>query len=80
MFKVYVLKSREGKYYIGHTNNLERRLKQHKSGDSTWTRKYKDWELTYVEEYSTRAQAMKREKQIKSYKGGNALKELLAGA
>ncbi|MBN1622260.1 MAG: GIY-YIG nuclease family protein [Endomicrobiales bacterium] len=80
MFKVYVLKSKEGKYYIGQTNNLDRRLEQHRSGDSIWTRKYKDWELAYVEEYPTRAAAMKREKQIKSYKGGNALKKLIAGS
>jgi putative endonuclease len=80
LFKVYILKSKDGKCYIGQTNNLDRRLEEHKIGVSIWTRKYKDWELFYVEEYPTRAMAMKREKELKSYKGGNALKKMLSGS
>ena len=79
-FTVYILRSEEGKYYIGHTNNIERRLTEHRNGISTWSRKYKGWKLLRKEEYETRSEAMKREKYLKSFKGGNGLKSLIAGS
>ena len=42
MTVVYTLKLREGKYYVGLTNNVDRRLNEHNSGKgSAWTKKYK---------------------------------------
>lgn len=41
MFCVYVLKLESGKYYIGKTNDLEKRYQQHASKNgSVWTKKY----------------------------------------
>ncbi|AFN73884.1 GIY-YIG catalytic domain protein [Melioribacter roseus P3M-2] len=70
MYTVYVLYSRRfNKIYIGQTENLERRLSEHNNGISTYTRRYMPWEVIYTEEYSTRPEALKRERQLKSQKG-----------
>lgn len=40
--QIYILQLQEGKYYVGQTKNLEKRLKQHWNGQgSTWTQLYK---------------------------------------
>jgi putative endonuclease len=78
MYYVYILRSLEGKYYIGSTDNLQHRLSQH--NDKTfkaWTNRYNGWELIYSEEYCTRKDALIRERQIKSYKGGKSFKILV---
>ena len=65
---VYILRSlRDGKYYIGYTSNLERRLEEHNSGRQRSTRHRVPFELVYYEEYESKSEAMKRERQLKSY-------------
>ncbi len=77
---VYILRSlRDGKYYIGYTSNLERRLKEHNSGRQRSTRNRAPFELVYYEEYESKSEAMKRERQLKSYKGGEAFRRLIEG-
>ncbi len=60
-YTVYVVESEEGHTYAGMTNDLERRLREHKSGQSRYTRRGKGWEVIYREEVSTREEARKRE-------------------
>ena len=79
-YTVYILISSDSKYYIGQTNNLARRLFQHENGLSKWSKKYRGWKLRYSKEYDTRNQAVRREREIKSYKGGAAFKRLLDGS
>ena len=67
----------DNKYYIGCTNNLERRIKEHNLGYNFSTKLRFPLELVYFEEYSNSKEAFIREKKIKSYKGGNAFKKLL---
>lgn len=46
---IYVLSLEKDKYYVGMTNNLERRLNEHKTGKgSEWTKKYKMVKLLYT--------------------------------
>jgi len=80
MYTVYILKSEEGKYYIGQTNNLERRLLEHANGVSIWSRKYKGWQLVLQEGFKTRSEAMLRERRLKSFKGGNGLLRIVSGS
>ena len=55
--------------YIGVTNDLERRVKEHKSGlIPGFTKKYNCIKLVYYEEYSDINEAIDREKQIKGWK------------
>ena len=76
---VYILKSSiNNKYYIGCTNDLGRRLKDHNSGRNVSTKNGAPWIIIYYEEVKDQKEAYQREKQIKSYKGGNAFKKLLS--
>lgn len=75
---VYILKSeRDGKHYIGFTENVEARLEFHNSGLQKSTKNRIPFKLIYTEQYETKKEALKREKQIKSYKGGTAFKRLI---
>lgn len=65
------------KYYIGQTNNLERRLFYHNSGYSKSTKSGIPWKLVYQEEYESRLEAMKREKQLKSNKNKSYLEKII---
>ena len=78
MYFIYIIESLIViRYYIGSTENLEIRLSAHNSGKVKSIRAYKPWELVYTERFDTKSEAIKRERQIKSYKGGNAFKKLL---
>lgn len=79
MFYVYILKSKKtGQFYVGQTAELEKRIERHNRGGSMFTRHRGPFELVFSETYRTRREAMKREKEIKSYKGGNEFIKLLA--
>ena len=71
MFTVYVLYSREfEKIYIGFTSDIELRFKSHNElATKGWTIRYRPWIILYTEEFITKAEAMKREKQLKSGSG-----------
>ena len=64
MFIVYILRTSKNTLYIGQTNNLERRLKEHsdkKGKGSKYMRSFDSFELVYKEEFKTRSEALKRE-------------------
>jgi putative endonuclease len=71
IFYVYILEltSKNGKksFYTGYTNNLLRRLGEHKKGNGAKYVRGKKCEIKYFETHLDRATAMKRELQIKSY-------------
>ena len=70
LFFVYILKSnKDNKLYIGQTNNFEKRILRHNSGKVTATRNRRPFILVYKEEYRSRAEAIQREKYLKSLKG-----------
>ena len=78
MWHVYILKSlKDGRLYIGCTNNLQRRLGEHNKGQTHSTRLRAPFEVVHSEPYQDRSEAYQREKLLKKYKGGNALKRLL---
>ena len=78
MYYVYVLKSeKDGRLYIGQTNDLEKRLQRHNLGKVISTVKRRPLYLIYSEEYQSRREAMNRETYLKSLKGGNEFKKIL---
>ena len=80
MFTVYVLKNNiTGRHYIGSTNDFVRRISEHNRGHTRSTRQKGSWEVKYIEECKSLLEARRREKLIKSYKGGNGFKKLIAG-
>lgn len=61
-FSVYVLLNDRGKYYIGHTNNISRRIDQHNdSNRKSWASKYGPWKLIYHEICQERSEAVRKE-------------------
>ena len=80
MFTVYVLQSQTtGRMYIGQTSNLQRRLFEHLSGLSRYSRGRGPWNLILTEKYPTRAVAMAREKALKTGRGREYLKNIISG-
>ena len=76
MFFVYILKSlKDQRYYIGQTNNLDRRLKEHNKGRVKATRHRVPLILIYKEEFTNRKEATEREKFFKTHRGYNFLKK-----
>jgi putative endonuclease len=66
MFYVYVLKSiKDDKCYIGSTNDLKRRLKEHNQGLVISTKPRKPFKLIYYEAYLSEKDARKRESSLK---------------
>ncbi|MBI4057734.1 GIY-YIG nuclease family protein [Candidatus Microgenomates bacterium] len=75
---VYILKNENtGRYYIGSTNNLSRRLKQHEAGFTRTTRILGTNSLVYKEECDTIQEARAREKKLKSYKSKRYIEWLI---
>ena len=78
MFTVYAIKSLNKNYiYVGLTNDIERRLNEHNSGNNKTTKPYLPFVLIYSEEVNTRIEARKREKYLKSGIGKEFLKKLI---
>jgi len=76
MYYVYVLYSLgSGKTYTGFSNDVQRRLNEHNIIESKgFTLRYRPWVLIRSEPYSTKAEAMAREKFLKSGRGREQIK------
>ena len=80
MFWVYVLQNPAGRFYIGHTDDLQTRLANHNRTDNVggkFTRKNGPWQLIWSEPHPTRSAAMQHERQIKGMKSARWIRESL---
>jgi len=76
MFYCYVLKSlKDGKYYYGHTADLDLRLDVHNKGKVKSTKSRVPFIIHYYETFETKGEAAKRETYFKSINGYLFLKE-----
>ena len=76
MYFVYVIRSEiDGRYYVGISEDVERRVGEHNSGRTKSTKGYIPWKLVFQEEYEDRKTARKREKYLKSGYGKQWIKE-----
>ena len=65
---VYILKCANGNFYTGSTIDLERRIRQHQSGEgANYTKKHRPVVLVYYQEFPTIGEAFRREKQIQGW-------------
>jgi putative endonuclease len=79
MFFVYVLRSEKtNRLYVGFTADVTHRLGQHNSGITKSTKGRGPWVVVHQEEFATRADAMYRERQLKTGQGRAELKRILA--
>jgi len=66
-YYVYILLCKDGSYYTGYAKDLKHRVEQHKKGrGARYTRIHEAEKMVYVEKFSSRSEAMKRERRIKS--------------
>lgn len=78
---VYILKSdKDNRHYVGVTTNVVDRIKRHNEGRNLSTKPNRPWRIVYTEEFEYISEALKRGRQIKSYKGGNTFKKLINNA
>ncbi|KAA3614750.1 MAG: GIY-YIG nuclease family protein [Calditrichaeota bacterium] len=69
MYWTYVIySSRNDSFYIGHTNNLDDRIKRHNQNRNKYTSGKGPWELMFSKEFETRTEAMSFEKRLKGFK------------
>ena len=70
MYYLYILRSTDNNLYIGQTDNLDRRIDEHikqlRDG-AKFTKEHIGFKLVFQEEYQTRLEAMRREKQLKGW-------------
>ena len=64
---VYIMSSRTKTLYVGVTNNLERRVAEHRQGAAGFTSRYKIAKLVYYESSPSAQDSIQREKQIKGW-------------
>ena len=79
MYYVYVIKSlRDKKLYVGHTNDLVRRINEHNKGFVNVTKNRKPFSLIYYEASDVLQDAVNREKSLKTGFGRAYLKRRLS--
>ena len=68
MWFVYIIKCKDGSFYTGSTNDLEKRFEAHKSGKGgRYTRSHVPEKIVFFEKYDNKIVALKREREIKSW-------------
>ncbi len=68
MYFVYIIQSElDQSYYKGFTEDLLLRLKRHNNGESAYTRHKMPWHFVYIESFSSKTEALRREKALKKY-------------
>lgn len=68
-FYVYILKCKNGAYYVGHTDNIDKRMSEHHLGliDKCYTKKMRPIQLIFLQLFDTRDAAFHAERQIKGW-------------
>ncbi len=78
MFTLYILYSEKlDRFYVGYTNDLDRRMSEHNRPKKKFTDKGIPWKVVYTETYSSRKEARSREMFIKRMKSRNFITELI---
>jgi putative endonuclease len=81
MHFVYVLRSQAfNRFYVGMTEDIERRIGEHNNGKAKSTKFYAPWNLVFVEKFETRAEARRREKFLKGGSGKELIKQYFYGS
>lgn len=66
-WKMYILLCNQKTFYTGITDNINRRIEEHKKGYSPYTKQFSDIQLVHQEEFDKRFQAEYREQQVKRW-------------
>ncbi|HEX4875230.1 MAG TPA: GIY-YIG nuclease family protein [Chitinophagaceae bacterium] len=75
MFFVYVIRSeKDGRFYVGLSEDVDKRVNQHNKGMTFSTKGFRPWKLFFFESFPTRIDARKREIYLKSGSGKEFIK------
>ena len=67
-FSLYILECADGTLYVGHTDDLDERMRQHEAGKAdAYTAKRHPLKLLHVEEFETRYEALEMERKLKRW-------------
>ena len=79
LYYVYVILCKDNSFYTGYTKDLDLRMRLHMNGKAArYTRMHRPKKIVYVEEFGSRAEAMKREKWIKRLKHSQKLELIIS--
>ena len=77
-YSIYIIQSlKDGSYYVGFSTKPQLRLQRHNEGWTKSTKSKVPWKLVYTETYQSKTDAIKREKQIKSWKSHKGINRLV---
>ena len=76
-WRVYILCNLEGKFYIGISSAVHRRLVQHNEGGSKWTKQKGPWRVIWQSEILSYSDARTLENKLKRQKGGDGLYRMI---
>jgi putative endonuclease len=80
-YHLYVLQSEaSGRFYVGQTKDLEARIAYHNANYTKSLKNRGPWRLVYSERFETRGEAMRRERQIKSWKDRRLIEQLISAS
>jgi putative endonuclease len=75
-YHVYVIYSEKfDKIYIGMSTDLEKRVFAHNHLPKGWTKNFRPWVLVYSEKFEDKSNALNREKELKSHKGRDFIRQ-----
>jgi putative endonuclease len=77
IYQVYVLQNEAGKFYVGLSENVSKRLEHHNQGVSKWTRNRGPWSLVWTSDPLTLSEARRLENRLKRQKGGRGFAQLI---
>jgi putative endonuclease len=78
---LYILQSdSSGRFYVGSTDDLDRRVSEHQRGKNLATRGRGPWKLVHYEKFDTLSEARRRESEIKRWKSAKLIQALIAGS
>ena len=76
----YILESQmNGRYYVGSCEDVAVRLKRHNDGATPSTKPYRPWCVVWVEQHTSKTDALKREREIKRMKSRQYIERLITG-
>ncbi|MBI3631739.1 MAG: GIY-YIG nuclease family protein [Candidatus Staskawiczbacteria bacterium] len=79
MYFLYILQSeKNGRYYIGSTNNLKRRIIEHNSGKTRSLKYLIPLKIVFSKEYKQEHETKQMEKKLKKFKNRNIIKRIVA--
>mgnify|MGYP005876309443 FL=1 len=77
---LYILSSQtKHTYYIGSSEEPDRRLTYHNNESKGYTKRYRPWKIVYRQEFANKSQALRAERKVKNWKSKKMIAYLISG-